>query len=115
MAKRKDKRKELKRNKKLVSYFNEQSGACAYCHEDMTLKLGEPNTATIDHVIPRSQGGKKQEFNEVAACSECNRLKSDRPVALFMRAHMGWLQALKREAVEDNIIKFTGPEEPEAA
>lgn len=104
--KRKDKRRKPERNKKLVAYFNEQSGACAYCHEDMTLRLGEPKTATIDHVIPRSMGGKKQEFNEVAACSDCNRLKSNRPLAHFIRAHIGYLKTLEIENLEDNIIPF---------
>lgn len=115
--KRKDKRREVKRNKRLVAYFNEQSGACVYCQEQMTLKLGSPKTATIDHVIPRSKGGKKREENEVAACSECNSIKSNRPPAIFMRVQTGYLQALKEEEIDRNIIPFptATPDEPRAS
>jgi 5-methylcytosine-specific restriction endonuclease McrA len=34
--------------------------------------------ATIDHVLPRSQGGKNSWKNTIAACSPCNNKKADR-------------------------------------
>jgi len=42
---------------------------CAFCN-------GRANT--IDHVIPRSKGGKNSWKNTVAACSPCNNKKRDR-------------------------------------
>jgi hypothetical protein len=39
---------------------------CAYC--------GRPAT-TVDHVVPRSRGGKSNWLNCVAACVDCNRRK----------------------------------------
>lgn len=44
---------------------------CQYCGE---RKPG----MTIDHVIPRSRGGKSVWENTVAACGGCNRRKGDR-------------------------------------
>jgi 5-methylcytosine-specific restriction endonuclease McrA len=42
---------------------------CAYCHGAAT---------TIDHVLPRSRGGKNTWRNTVAACDRCNQRKGDR-------------------------------------
>lgn len=42
---------------------------CAYCHTIAT---------TIDHVTPRSRGGRNTWTNTVAACAPCNQRKRDR-------------------------------------
>jgi 5-methylcytosine-specific restriction endonuclease McrA len=47
-------------------------GRCAYC-------LGPANT--IDHVLPRSRGGRNAWANTVAACGPCNQRKGDRTPA----------------------------------
>lgn len=46
---------------------------CQYCGV-----LCRPNTATIDHIVPRSRGGKTTWMNVVTACAECNRHKGSR-------------------------------------
>ncbi len=46
---------------------------CQYCGS----QPGRPNL-TIDHVLPRSQGGTTQWDNVVTACRECNRKKGGR-------------------------------------
>lgn len=43
---------------------------CAYC--------GSGHANTVDHVQPRSKGGKSSWKNLVAACRECNNKKRDR-------------------------------------
>jgi 5-methylcytosine-specific restriction endonuclease McrA len=43
-------------------------GHCAYCGGRAT---------TIDHVLPRSRGGKNTWVNTVAACGSCNQRKGD--------------------------------------
>jgi hypothetical protein len=48
-----------------------QNWHCAYCGAPM-----EPETATIEHVIPISVGGANKWENMVAACGPCN-LKAD--------------------------------------
>jgi 5-methylcytosine-specific restriction endonuclease McrA len=56
---------------------------CAYC---------DSAASTIDHVIPRSRGGKDEWENLVACCLKCNNIKGDRTPQ-----EMGWrlLQAPK--------------------
>jgi 5-methylcytosine-specific restriction endonuclease McrA len=56
--------------------FARDSGRCAYCGKGAT---------TIDHVVPRSRGGRHIWENVVAACSRCNHLKADRTLA-----DLGW-------------------------
>lgn len=47
-------------------------GRCAYCDDPAT---------TIDHVLPRSRGGRDTWRNTVAACRDCNGRKGDRTPA----------------------------------
>jgi len=74
----------MKRKHQLVKLFNEQAGKCAYCGDDMTLALGNLKTATREHIIPKSVIKIGDKFNMVAACQECNSLKSDMPLAAFI-------------------------------
>src|SRR5690349_21762442 len=43
---------------------------CAYC--------GGTGATTVDHVLPRSRGGRDSWKNTVAACGACNHRKGDR-------------------------------------
>ncbi len=43
---------------------------CQYC--------GSSKHLTLDHVIPRSQGGQHRWDNVVTACERCNQIKGDR-------------------------------------
>ena len=56
--------------------FARDNGRCAYCGG---------TAATIDHVVPRSRGGRHAWENVVAACHRCNNVKGDRQVH-----EMGW-------------------------
>jgi 5-methylcytosine-specific restriction endonuclease McrA len=49
---------------------------CQYCGERAT---------TVDHVMPRSRGGRHRWENVVAACGRCNTRKADRTLA-----ELGW-------------------------
>lgn len=46
---------------------------CAYCGME-----GDRHTMTVDHVKPKSLGGKSDWLNLVACCSPCNGRKRDR-------------------------------------
>jgi 5-methylcytosine-specific restriction endonuclease McrA len=46
---------------------------CQYCSKELAVK-----EATLDHVLPRSQGGKTSWENIVCACGACNRKKGGR-------------------------------------
>ncbi len=49
--------------------FKRDGGRCQYC--------GTGKDLTIDHVVPRSKGGKSTWTNLVTACKKCNSRKSD--------------------------------------
>jgi hypothetical protein len=46
--------------------------ACQYCGDDVSRK-----TATLDHVLPTSHGGKTTFENTVCACADCNANKGN--------------------------------------
>ena len=46
---------------------------CQYCSKKLNFK-----TATMDHVLPRSHGGKTTFENTVASCFRCNNKKGSR-------------------------------------
>lgn len=49
---------------------------CGYCGGDAT---------TVDHIIPRSQGGTHSPDNLTAACKSCNARKKDKPATVFSK------------------------------
>jgi 5-methylcytosine-specific restriction endonuclease McrA len=57
---------------------------CVYCDRRAT---------TVDHVVPRSRGGRHEWNNVVAACARCNNRKGD-----GLLAELGW--ALPRPPTE---------------
>tara|TARA_Y100000592_G_C5463764_1_gene315498 strand:+ start:567 stop:1106 length:540 start_codon:yes stop_codon:yes gene_type:complete len=57
-----------KPSKKML--WKRDDGKCQYC--GIKISIGN---ATIDHVIPRSRGGKETWKNLVIACSKCNSKK----------------------------------------
>jgi 5-methylcytosine-specific restriction endonuclease McrA len=50
---------------------------CQYCGLSLSLK-----TATLDHVRPRSTGGRTTFENTVASCQQCNNKKGDTPIGV---------------------------------
>lgn len=64
--------------------FARDGGRCVYCGAA---------AATIDHVVPRSRGGRHEWTNVVSACHRCNHAKGDRPVT-----ELGWrLRSVPRQ------------------
>jgi len=53
-----------------VNLFRRDNGECQYC--------GSKRHLTIDHVMPRSKGGKTSWTNLVTACNRCNVSKGDK-------------------------------------
>jgi 5-methylcytosine-specific restriction endonuclease McrA len=53
--------------------FERDKFRCGYCgRQFMRSEL------TLDHIIPKSQGGKKTWSNSISACYDCNSKKADR-------------------------------------
>jgi 5-methylcytosine-specific restriction endonuclease McrA len=60
--------------------FARDSWTCQYC--------GRTSHLTVDHVLPRSRGGRSVWDNIVTSCAPCNRRKGDRtPVEVDMHPH----------------------------
>lgn len=53
-----------------AAIYRRDNYTCQYC--------GSTRNLTIDHVVPRSRGGKDVWSNLTLACSKCNTKKSDR-------------------------------------
>lgn len=57
---------------------------CAYCEKDLDKERG-PHL-TVDHVVPRTQGGANHISNLVTCCDECNKKKGHLLLDQFIRA-----------------------------
>jgi len=52
--------------------FSRDKNTCQYCNH-----VFSPKNLTLDHILPRSKGGKSTWENLVACCHECNTYKGD--------------------------------------
>lgn len=64
-------KRQIKFSRRMV--YLRDGGRCMYCDSGCTLK-----SFTIDHVVPRSKGGRTAWDNVVTACLPCNQRKADR-------------------------------------
>lgn len=70
---------------------------CQYCGIKCTSK-----TATLDHVLPKSRGGKNSWENIVTSCGDCNNKKDDRtPREAGMR-----LLQIPRKPKTETVINY---------
>ncbi len=76
-----------------------QNGRCFHCGCPMPDPLTQrdrhrkrPDSATIEHVLPRTLGGIQAWPNEVAACRACNALKADRLPTAMELWRLVWLK-----------------------
>ncbi len=53
---------------------------CHYCRTELTYE-----ESTLDHVIPKSKGGKRNPDNVVLACKTCNNLKRSDTAEVLLR------------------------------
>ncbi|MAH48029.1 hypothetical protein CMI37_19560 [Candidatus Pacearchaeota archaeon] len=63
------------------SLWFKQKGKCFYCGTAMIRNNNRRNSgkyATIDHVIPKAQGGTSEKHNVVYSCRRCNLEKGDK-------------------------------------
>jgi 5-methylcytosine-specific restriction endonuclease McrA len=67
--------------------FKEQGGLCFYCATPMRpppfTRPRRPDDATLEHLIPFCEGGRRGFPNEVAACNRCNNMRGTMPWLLF--------------------------------
>lgn len=60
--------------------FRKQNGVCYLCGHAMTMKKDRHNTCTVDHVVPKSRGGREVK----GACNYCNNRKGDKSAQEYM-------------------------------
>lgn len=58
------------RTEKRLALYIRHGFTCAYCGKD--LRHSEPEELTLDHLVPRSAGGKNEASNLILACRSCN-------------------------------------------
>jgi len=81
--------------------YKRDKNKCQYC--------GSTKSLTIDHVIPRSRGGKDTWENLVVACSPCNVRKGDK-----MLEHTGMkLSSTPKAPISKVLIDLTDSKVPE--
>lgn len=56
--------------------FNRDNWQCQYCGIEL-----DDSTVTIDHIIPKTQGGPRSWKNCVTACRKCNHKKGSRSLS----------------------------------
>lgn len=56
-----------------------------HCHYCGTVEPGALKKFTLDHIIPRSQGGTRIQENLVLSCYRCNHKRRDRPYLDYAR------------------------------
>lgn len=72
----------------------ETGGCCIYCGRRL-----DEFSASIEHIIPLSRGGKNEEINIVASCMPCNYLK----YTLFVKDFIALLPFRKQRAFYNRI------------
>ncbi len=59
-----------------ANIYRRDDYSCVYC--------GSEDDLTLDHVKPKSKGGKNTWENLVTCCGQCNLTKGDRPLETFL-------------------------------
>lgn len=84
--------------------FDNQYGLCIYCNDPMILKYSRelrkhPKRATIEHIIPSSEGGSNSLNNMVCSCSSCNSRRGsiEHNKFMFLRQFGDWMELTKIE------------------
>lgn len=70
---------------------------CQYCGK----KLNK-SSATVDHILPKSRGGKNEWKNTVCSCKKCNKLKDNK---LLENTKMKLIKKPKKPTIYDFIKK----------
>ena len=66
---------ERKRQKRIKEYVVERDGSlCCYCD-----KILQPETITMEHIVPDSKRGTFNTTNLTVSCAECNNKRGNKP------------------------------------
>ena len=82
----------IRQSSRLAIYLRDRL-ACAYC--GATVEDGA--ILSLDHLIPRSEGGDNKPTNLVTACMECNRERGTARWREYASKHEGALKRVERQ------------------
>jgi len=71
--------------------YERDAWECCYCSKNLHFEVASSRERTLDHIVPRVQGGSNAETNLVTACITCNSARADRelPSELLEKA-LAW-------------------------
>jgi len=93
----------IRQEKRLAIYLRDGM-ACVYC--GATVEDGA--RMSLDHIIPRSQGGTNAAVNLVTCCRRCNSSRADRTVAEFAMAVADYLNhGITARSIMEHIYTTT--------
>lgn len=78
----KPREKRVRPSKKRDRLHEEFGNACIYCLVSFENLL--PRDRTVDHIVPRADGGTNDFTNLVSACRSCNSRRQDKPLKDFV-------------------------------
>jgi 5-methylcytosine-specific restriction endonuclease McrA len=58
--------------------YERDAWTCCYCEKDLHEGVADVRQRTLDHIVPRCQGGSNSEQNLVTCCITCNSARADR-------------------------------------
>ena len=73
-----------KQSTRSLCVFRRDDFTCRYCGGKVRLDVPEddPERATVDHVVPKSKGGRSTYDNLVTAHFRCNQIKANRSATM---------------------------------
>jgi len=74
--------KKIKKTKR-IKVADRYQWRCYWCKCGLRREHGYQNSATIEHLVPASQGGPNSVWNLAAACYRCNSARGAMPVEEF--------------------------------
>lgn len=72
-------------NTRRIKLANRAQWKCYWCNHGMRPEFGFQNSVTVEHLLPRSQGGGNSVSNLQAACARCNRIRGVQDHDEFMQ------------------------------
>ena len=86
-----------------ATWFQRGQRRC-YCGVQLNWTTGFKNSATVEHLVPSSQGGTYHEENLLVSCSSCNAKRGNESFIKFVESQnypkKEWLIKKYLEAVE---------------
>lgn len=100
--------------KRRVLLYNQQNGRCFFCQKQMSSPYNLPadgrqtsDMPTLEHKIPRGEGGTNALENLVITCYQCNNIRSIIPFDIFLEFQL-WLPqhaAVRREVARELMME----------